>query len=51
MFNSLESWLQFLERLHFKNIDLSLERVQCVAHQLGIRSPGFVITVGGTNGK
>ncbi|OGT15299.1 MAG: hypothetical protein A3I12_05490 [Gammaproteobacteria bacterium RIFCSPLOWO2_02_FULL_38_11] len=51
MFNSLESWLQFLEKLHFKNIDLSLERIQRVAHQLGIRLPGFVITVGGTNGK
>lgn len=49
---SLESWLQRLERLHPKQIDLGLERVRTVAGRMGLLRPRApVITVAGTNGK
>ncbi len=49
---SLHEWLQRLERLHFKAIDLGLERVSRVAQSLGLLSGlPFIFTVGGTNGK
>ena len=48
---SLGDWLQYLESLHPKTIELGLERVREVKERLGL-SPVFpVITVGGTNGK
>jgi dihydrofolate synthase/folylpolyglutamate synthase len=51
-FNSLPSWLEWLERQHFKNIDLGLERIAIVAERLGVTSfNANVITVAGTNGK
>lgn len=49
---SLGEWLQYIEGLHLKNIDMGLERVGEVAKRLGIDlSDKIVITVGGTNGK
>lgn len=49
---TLCEWLQRLERLHFKPIDLGLERVTLVAQALGLLSGlPFIFTVGGTNGK
>lgn len=49
--DSLQGWLEYLERLHPVTIDMGLERVQQVSSMLGL-SPGFpIITVGGTNGK
>lgn len=50
--NDLSVWLAWLEQLHIKNIDLSLERVRAVAQTL--RLTEFlcpVIIIGGTNGK
>lgn len=48
----LAAWLHYLERLHAKPIDLSLERVKHVATGLNLLRPApCVITVGGTNGK
>jgi dihydrofolate synthase / folylpolyglutamate synthase len=48
---TLEQWLEYIERLHPKTIELGLERVNRVKQALGLR-PGFpIITVGGTNGK
>ena len=48
----LERWLQRLEILHPKKIDLSLDRVEAVLSALGIRSPAYhVLSVAGTNGK
>jgi dihydrofolate synthase / folylpolyglutamate synthase len=50
--HSLEEWLQYIESLHIKNIDMGLERVGEVAKRLAIDLGNkVVITVGGTNGK
>lgn len=48
---SLANWLAHCERLHPKNIDMTLDRVRAVAQRLGIRFSVPVITVAGTNGK
>jgi dihydrofolate synthase/folylpolyglutamate synthase len=48
---SLDDWLARCERLHPKDIDMSLERVRAVAERLRLRFDAPVITVGGTNGK
>lgn len=49
---ALEEWLQRLEVLHPKKIDLSLDRVETVLSALGIRLPPYcVLSVAGTNGK
>lgn len=49
---TLQHWLSRLERLHFKSIDMGLDRVQRAAQQLGVlENTGFVFTVAGTNGK
>ena len=51
-FNTLDEWLDWQLLLHFKSIDLGLERVSTVANQLGINKiANQVITVAGTNGK
>jgi len=48
----LSQWLQRLEVLHPKKIDLSLDRVETVLAALEIRSPPYrVLSVAGTNGK
>jgi dihydrofolate synthase/folylpolyglutamate synthase len=50
--DSLAAWLQRLESLHPKEIELGLERVSEVAARLGCLSMGCpVVTVAGTNGK
>ena len=49
---TLPDWLDYIERQHFKSIDLDLERMRVVARALGLEKPAtHVITVGGTNGK
>ena len=49
---TLHQWLQRLERLHFKSIDMGLERVSRVAQSLDLLTGlPFIFTVGGTNGK
>lgn len=49
--STLAAWLERIERLHNRPIDLTLDRVRDVAERLGLaaRCPSFVI--GGTNGK
>lgn len=50
--DSLADWLQYLEGLHPRAIDLGLDRVRKVWHRLGSPRPAPVcIVVGGTNGK
>jgi dihydrofolate synthase / folylpolyglutamate synthase len=49
--NSLDDWLAYIERLHHRPIDLSLDRVRAVAARLDIRFDCPVVMVGGTNGK
>ena len=51
-FTTLDEWLDWQLLLHFKSIDLGLERVSTVATLLGIdKIANQVITVAGTNGK
>ena len=48
---SLQQWLDYIERQHPQSIALGLDRVKKVRAALGL-APAFpVITVGGTNGK
>ena len=48
----LEAWLERLETLHPKKIDLGLERVGRVLDRLSLRTPPYrAIAIGGTNGK
>ena len=49
--DSLSTWLNYLEHLHSRSIDLGLERVREVANRLGLTSSAVKIVVGGTNGK
>ncbi len=48
---TLDAWLARCERLHAKDIDLSLERVREVKQRLGLQFSAPVIVVAGTNGK
>lgn len=48
---TLPEWLNRLEAMHPKAIDMGLERVARVRDALGLRFDCPVITVGGTNGK
>ncbi|MCG8325617.1 MAG: bifunctional tetrahydrofolate synthase/dihydrofolate synthase [Thiotrichales bacterium] len=51
-FNKLADWLRWQEGLHFKSIELGLDRCRAVAKKMGLLDPGFaVISVAGTNGK
>lgn len=48
---NLKAWLTYCESIHAVTIDMSLERVQRVARQLGLHFNCPVFTVAGTNGK
>ncbi len=49
--DTLDSWLQHIERIHPKTIEMGLDRLETVRKRLDL-SPKFrIITVGGTNGK
>jgi dihydrofolate synthase/folylpolyglutamate synthase len=48
---TLDDWLARCERLHPKEIDLTLERVLQVKERLGLAFGVPVVTVAGTNGK
>ena len=48
---SLQQWLEHIERLNPKAIELGLERVERVKRALALEPAFPVITVGGTNGK
>lgn len=49
---SLQQWLEYLESIHHRPIDMGLSRVQAVAEKLNLLTPlATVITVAGTNGK
>ncbi len=48
----LEHWLEHLESLHPRKMELGLERVSSVGAKLELLNPGVpVVTVAGTNGK
>jgi dihydrofolate synthase/folylpolyglutamate synthase len=48
---TLDDWLARCERLHPKEIDMTLDRTLAVKAQLGLAFSVPVITVAGTNGK
>ena len=48
---TLSGWLDYVERLHSKSIEMGLDRVSKVRDKLARSFTGPVITVGGTNGK
>ena len=47
----LDAWLQRIERLHHRTIEMGLARVRQVAEQLALRLQCPSIVVAGTNGK
>lgn len=47
----LPQWLQYLESIHSKAIDLGLDRVRQVADRLALQLDAVKFVVGGTNGK
>lgn len=50
--SDLHSWINYLNNLHVRSIDLELGRMQIVANALNIIQPSCpVVTVAGTNGK
>ena len=51
MYSTLPEWLQHLESLHPKVIQLGLDRVLSVKKALGVVQKVPVFIVGGTNGK
>lgn len=49
---ALSQWLAHIESVHFRSVDLGLDRVSAVLQKLLPQGPSFiVITVAGTNGK
>ena len=48
---SLAEWLEYIERVHPKSVQLGLERVAKVRDALGKSSSAVIFTVAGTNGK
>ena len=48
---TLTEWLEYIERIHPKTIQLGLDRVQAVRRALGAASRAALFIVGGTNGK
>lgn len=48
---TLADWLQYLESLHAKPIDMGLDRVKAVAERLALKLDAVTFVVGGTNGK
>ncbi len=50
--DALDDWLQWLEGVHPREIDLGLERITQVADRMGLRdAQAPIVTVAGTNGK
>ena len=48
---SLNDWLEYIQSIHRRTIDLHLDRVRRVLNRMSYVRPNWVVTVGGTNGK
>jgi dihydrofolate synthase / folylpolyglutamate synthase len=48
---NVAEWLEYIERIHPKSIELGLERVGKARDALGKSTPAVLFTVAGTNGK
>ncbi len=49
--NSIHYWLEYIQGIHFRSIDLTLDRVKAVAGNLNFSDSFITIAVAGTNGK
>lgn len=49
--SSLDDWLAYIQTVHFRSIDMGLDRVRKVMERLVARPSFKVIAVAGTNGK
>ena len=49
--DSLASWLDYIERIHPKTMEMGLDRLEPVRRRMGIYPDFPIITVAGTNGK
>ena len=47
----LGEWLRYIETVHSRSMDLTLDRVHAVLAALHLQLPGAVVSVAGTNGK
>ena len=48
----LETWIEYIQSVHFRSVDLSLDRMQLVMESMNLTQwPYQVITIAGTNGK
>jgi len=48
----LETWIAYIQSVHFRSVDLSLDRMQLVMGSMNLNQrPYQVITIAGTNGK
>ncbi len=47
----LGEWLRYIESVHSRSMDLTLDRVRAVLAALHLQLPGAVVSVAGTNGK
>jgi dihydrofolate synthase/folylpolyglutamate synthase len=48
---TLAQWLEYIERIHPKSIELGLDRVLKVKRRLALELAATIVTVAGTNGK
>ena len=48
---TLDHWILYIQSIHFRALDLNLDRVRRVKHILHLRRRPIVIVVAGTNGK
>ncbi len=48
---TLAEWLEYIERIHPKSIELGLDRVLEVKRRLALELAATIVTVAGTNGK
>lgn len=51
LLQTLDAWLEHIDRVHSQSIALGLDRVARVRDAMGIEKLAPVVTVGGTNGK
>ena len=49
--SNIDGWLSYIQTIHSRSIDLTLDRVRRVAHCMKLAPAVPVITVAGTNGK
>ena len=48
---TLEQWLEYIQSIHFRSLNLSLDRVRRVKYLLRLERLPIIISIAGTNGK